>query len=358
MADEDSYDPFPNPKPEPTEFPVKREIIPPRDIYGSRSRTAEVAKRAGKAQREIKLCGKEFLAPDYYSWSSDDGAKYKTYFSYKYKNPDTCAKYEFNLVTSSSRPDVHKYATEHVYEIQLIGSFLRWMEKNDDGVAKRLTRNVNSDMCSEVVLPLLVPRTAWSNIKFGNKGDMAAVGSRPIDELVSQLSGHTRASEMFYLESTLNGMKAKMFRNEVVSPEHDTIPDRLALVAKASVLYDYLSHADVAGTFIKVSNRMRAFWDKMDQAGQKSSRDWPKTIQWREGYDRWETFWIKSFDQRWKDFKNALIADTLKDLDVKIKGSGSRALIALRDSINQQLNGLGDLSDIHFQIADDLLDST
>jgi hypothetical protein len=149
----------------------------------------QISERANTAYRTIPLCGENFLAPDYLSYNAaGSGNIYKPYFSYKYKNPNTCASYSWQIISSDTKPDNKDYATEHVYELQLINIFFEWMSKNDAGIKDRL-KNGKVDMCSGVIRPLLIPTTQWTNAKFGAGGSMTTVGSRPIDDLICQLSG-------------------------------------------------------------------------------------------------------------------------------------------------------------------------
>ncbi|KAK4040406.1 hypothetical protein C8A01DRAFT_35548 [Parachaetomium inaequale] len=351
IYDEDEVTPGPN----------KRDTITPSDRDSLDNSTVPLFSLAARdnAARSIPICGEEFAVPKYASYSSNGkGNTYKPYYSYKYQDPSRCASYKFELVQGETKRDQRRYATEHIYELQLVNHFLEWMQHNDAAIVNQLSKPSKKkpiNMCSAVIRPLLVPTRQWSNVRFGpGTGVMTTRGARPIDDLLSRLSGGTKHSaELVYLEEKLNGMKAKLFRGgQTVSPDGQTYPDKLAVVARAAVVYQYLNDEAVYGVFRSVSGRMRQFYERMDAASAKGNNALAKKIKWADGYRQWEREFLEANDAKWRAWKNGLLDEVLAEL----ASTRSPALIQLRASIQEQrAQGTGDLSDELFRASNKLL---
>ena len=112
--------------------------------------------------REIEICQATVQVPPYNSWNGAGiGNAYSSYYSYKYSNakPGSCVKYDFDIVSSSTQPDNKGYATEHVYEIQLINLFLNWMKDNNAALQAFLaTKNNKQPPAQEPRQHLQQPR--------------------------------------------------------------------------------------------------------------------------------------------------------------------------------------------------------
>ncbi|CAF9922352.1 hypothetical protein IMSHALPRED_005666 [Imshaugia aleurites] len=260
---------------------------------------------ARAATRDVQICGQSFSAPSYNSYSgSGIGNTYSPYYSYAFQLP-RCSTYSWALTQGSTAPDNAAYATEHIYELQLIAIFLRWLLANNASLQAYLAAGNNRNICANVINQLFFGQgQAWTVTTFGAGGNIKTPGSRPIDELMSQMSGGTRTSELVYLETHLNGLKAQLFSGS--TPSTKTLATaQLALVGETSALYLYLTSPHISSIFTAVSNRA------------------------------WQAAYLAQVDAGWQAWKAAQVAGAVAQITPKAR-AGSAMWQALLSAVNAQ----------------------
>ncbi|KAK4223441.1 hypothetical protein QBC38DRAFT_447334, partial [Podospora fimiseda] len=308
-----------------------------------------------RADRDVTLCQKSYDAPFYSSWHSNGlGNTYRPFYSYQWDLPSqTCTSYSFSLIKSAlAQPDDKEYATEHIYELQLVRNFLTWMLDNDPGIKSWLSASNKRNICSGVYNKYLIPTQQWhlSNIKWGTaQGSSTTKGSRPMDDLISQFSGGTsNSNEMVYLESKINGIKALYFGGK--TPNIDTLwREKLVSLARASLMFEYLADDTVKTTYKAVSNRMLDFWTRMDEAAKpRAVTSKPaKDIKWAEGYKKWEKQFLEGQDRDWQAWKNTM----LDSVEVELAAARPPATVEKAVLASVRAARLGKLSNAQFRAA-------
>lgn len=238
------------------------------------------------------------------------------------------------MTQGSTAPDGASYATEHIYELQLIAIFLRWLAANNAGLQAYLAVN-NRNICSNFVNQILFGEgRQWTVTTFGAGGNIQTPGSRPIDELMSQMSGGTRTSELVYFETHLNGLKAQLFGGNI--PSTMTMANaQLALVGESSALYLYLQDPNVSSIFQAVSNRVKTFYAKLDRACGRGARGpCAANVQWADSYQTWQAQYLQQIDTGWQAWKSAQVAAAVTQITPKT--SGSAMWQALLSAVNTQ----------------------
>ncbi|KAF6227892.1 hypothetical protein HO133_007620 [Letharia lupina] len=281
----------------------------------------EIEPRANSATRDITICGQDFSAPSYNSYSTTgNGNSYSPYYSYMFQLP-RCSTYNWALTQGPTAPDSASYATEHIYELQLIAIFLRWLAANNAGLQAYLAVN-NRNVCANFINQILFGQgQQWTVTTFGAGGSIKTAGSRPIDELMSQMSGGTRTSELVYLENHLNGLKAQLFGGN--TPSTMTMAAaQLALVGESSALYLYLQDPNVSAIFKAVSDRVKTFYAKLDRACGRGARGpCAANVQWESSYQTWQAQYLQQIDASWQGWKSAQVAAAVTQITPKTRGS-------------------------------------
>lgn len=355
----------PGPSPTPDD-PFPQWTLTGGDDDGGNASTRKTKKRFPHSlerratDRDIEICQATVQVPPYNSWNGAGvGNSYSSFYSYKYSNakPGSCVKYDFDIVTSATQPDTKDYATEHIYEIQLINIFLNWMATKNAELQVFLAAKNNkqpppknpANICNSLFNQLLFGQSSpWTTTKFGANGAIGTVGSRPIDELVSQLSGNARPTEMVYLEDGLNGLKAQLFGNKTPS-SFTLLVDKLAILARSAMLYGYLESEEISSIFQAVSTRMKTFYAKLDTAcAGKTTGPCGAKIQWADSYQTWQAEYLEQIDANWKAWKNGQLDQATTMLRTQYAGQAwAQTLLA-----NVEANI--DLQDAYYHIAGDL----
>ncbi|KAF6227567.1 hypothetical protein HO173_012206 [Letharia columbiana] len=294
----------------------------------------EIEARANSATRDVTICGQDFSAPSYNSYSTTgNGNSYSPYYSYMFQLP-RCSTYNWALTQGPTAPDSASYATEHIYELQLIAIFLRWLAANNAGLQAYLAVN-NRNICANFINQILFGQgQQWTVTTFGAGGSIKTAGSRPIDELMSQMSGGTRTSELVYLETHLNGLKAQLFGGN--TPSTMTMAAaQLALVGESSALYLYLQDPNVSAIFKAVSDRVKTFYAKLDRACGRGARGpCAANVQWQSSYQTWQAQYLQQIDASWQGWKSAQVAAAVTQITPKTRGSAMWQ--ALLNAVNAQ----------------------
>lgn len=340
----DPVDPFPDPG---------DSIIDNSTLTRSRKRFhnadfVEINARA--ATRDVSICGQGFSAPSYNSYSgAGNGNSYSPYYSYSFELP-RCPTYDWDLEQGPTAPDTAGYATEHIYELQLIGIFLRWVAANNDNLRAYLdvkSRNI----CTNFIGPMLFGTgPQWTTTTFGAGHNIKTAGSRPVDELLSQLSGGSdHSDELVYLNSHLNGLKAKLIGGATLSTM-TVVNAQLALVAESSAVYLYLRDPHVSTIFKAVSTRIKAFYAKLDSACEKNRNRGPcaANVAWENAYQTWQAQHLARIDGQWQTWKTAQVASAVAKIEPKTRGSAMWAGFLL--AVNAQENA-GKLSPRQYSFA-------
>ena len=298
--------------------------------------------RANSATRDVTICGKDFSAPSYNSYNgAGNGNSYSPYYSYMFQLP-RCSTYNWALTQGPTAPDSASYATEHIYELQLIAVFLRWLAANNAGLQAYLAVN-NRNICANFINQILFGQgQQWTVLTFGAGGSIKTAGSRPIDELMGQMSGGARTSELVYLETHLNGLKAQLFGGN--TPSTMTLAAaQLALVGESSALYLYLQDPNVSGIFRAVSNRVKTFYAKLDRACGRGARGpCAANVQWADSYQTWQAQYLQQIDASWQGWKSAQVAAAVTQITPKTRGSAMWQ--ALLNAVDAQTGTTGLLS--------------
>ena len=164
----------------------------------------EVEARANTATRDSAICGAFFSAPSYYSYNGAGiGNTYNPYYSYFFGLP-RCSTYSWALTQRPTASDDKSYAAEHIYELQLNAIFLRWLANNNADLQAYLAVN-NRNICTNFLNQILSGEgPQWTLTTFGAGGNIRTPRSRPLDELLGQMSGGARANELVFIDKELN----------------------------------------------------------------------------------------------------------------------------------------------------------
>lgn len=285
---------------------------------------------ASIADRTVIICGNTLYAPDYYSWNAaGQGNIYTNYYSYKYLNPG-CGKYDWTLVTPQQKLRT-AYATEHVYELQMLNLFITYMGTQNSQLEDWLN---GRDVCSGIIQRLLFMKGgSWTTVGFnggvGTNGDGVNPGTRPVDELVGEMSGGLgqpgdRSDEMMYLDTTLNGFKAKLFTpgSSLPSPSSQTYTARLEAVAQLSAVYLYLNDPTVRNVFKTVSLRVYNFWVKIDTACAAATAGICKIgpgFSWAKSYELFEIKFLGGMDDKALTYRNTHVTAAMDLINTAVQ---------------------------------------
>ncbi|KAJ4287358.1 hypothetical protein N0V90_012756 [Kalmusia sp. IMI 367209] len=338
--------------------------------------------RAVNKDRSVSICfDVAGSAPDFESYHSNPAEArmnpYPYYYTHTFSASSLCnhrLRFDFTKATgpSSRRSD---YATEHIYELQLLNQFILWLGWHSDAVADyyglpteqqandmlstgRMTEQERQafgnerteKLCKEVKSKLL-KASNWPN-DFWYKSDH----TKPvIHALLERLSSHAGDleflnrvppspdnTEFVYLDAPTNGLKAKLFQLQTPTIKHGYV-NKLEILARASSLFAYLNEAHVVRVWGAVSDRVHKFYQEMDKVKTSRSNWVLGKINWADEYVRWEDTFLRAAERRYRDWfvgelnmvmeevkmkalKNDVYSNQfqflLKDIEERIKDNG------------------------------------
>jgi hypothetical protein len=281
--------------------------------FARAERRADTRLVAREDSRTVKLCGEQYNVPAYESWHAAGGGTnpYSHYFTFSWRNPEnTCRRPDFRLTveTAATVRSTDIFATEHVYELQLLGKFHEWAAQNDPKISKRAA----GDFCRNVFTPLFKSKSGWpSTVPYSSR--------EAIYDLVGRLSGGHLPQEMVYLRDRINGKKKNWAAGNDIS-NYNTWQNELEELAFASAMYQYLRTDSIVDIFKAVSGRIRDFYIGLDNAvaaanaqGQKSKLG---DISWTEAYDNWVRIYFDAIDDKWKRYRQEAVRNVRRGLEM------------------------------------------
>ncbi|KAI9792053.1 MAG: hypothetical protein M1816_003035 [Peltula sp. TS41687] len=174
-------------------------------------RFQRLEKRASRVRKQVFVCGSRqpINGPIYTQGNS--GNNFRSY-GYEIKT-GLCSKWTFELLTgkageAAKATEGTTYATEHVYEAQLIDTFLQWIaqKKADKDTSKR-----KISACKDVIGGSVLLNKAFPGVSTRGNPGVFNGKTRPIVELAENLSGDDYEldgqSEMVFLAEYLNVFK-------------------------------------------------------------------------------------------------------------------------------------------------------
>ncbi|KAF2258562.1 hypothetical protein CC78DRAFT_572422 [Lojkania enalia] len=269
--------------------------------------------------RGISICWRQAgVAPGYESWHNAGSNPYQPYYTHRYRACGSRTTIQFSR-DAAGKPGV-QYATEHVYELQLLGQFLWWVGWNDPAVAAandlpsrqdaqaaldlgRITeqeynayaRLRQEALCRNIVKYLINANTQWTSSTWFRDP------TKPIiDALLERVSSHNGdKSEFVYLDEGTNSLKKSLFALETPS-DRTGWQNKLEKLAEASSLFEYLNQEPVVRAWGQVSSRVHAFYKELDLAQINGQWGLGKQIKWAESYAIWENSFLIEIETRWK----------------------------------------------------------
>jgi len=130
-------------------------------------------------------------------------------------------------------------------------------------------------------------KSQWTLTKFGNGANWGAVGSRPIDELLSAMAGNEHP-DFACLEERMNGIKKNIFSGGIQSGLTDW-QQNLVLVAETAAVFEYLE--EVGDLWQNVHKRVVTFFQKVDSAAVGTNVVAMKKFSWEQRH----MLWIREF---------------------------------------------------------------
>lgn len=255
------------------------------------------------------------------------------------------------------------YATEHIYELQLLNQFLLWLGWNDDNVARELGLPTNSEtkanmneaeheryghlrkdqFCSRHLQRNLLTdyftHQRWTEHPFGLPTKTEKVINALLREMSSDArdqAASTQDKEFVYLDSTINGLKTTLLQRNTPTTLNNW-EDKLEKLAAASSLFTYLGSDPVARIWGRVSWRVHGFYKKMDNVKTEQARIWPlgRTIQWADSYAHWEQEFLKDAERLWKEW----FVLEINAVSKQVKKSGNKFMENDLKIWNQDVDG-------------------
>lgn len=267
--------------------------------------------RAKNADRTMQVCGIDYLAPDYQSYSGTKDYGTAKFYSLQWepKKPGpNCDEYAWSLKTEDNAVAGVTYVTEHVYELQLINQFFT---------------SISGTFTCTQFKRYFEGGTQWTTTTFGAGGALSAPGSRPIDELISALPGNANP-DFAYLEAKLNSIKKNIFNPGTGTQSGlNNWRDNMVLVAQTQATFEYLEAvANIWGT---TNTRIVDFFTKLDRAAAGGNTNIMK-IGW---------------EARYKAFINEKLGT---DLDNSWAGWKTTQLTSIQTGIKNQLGAASALA--------------
>lgn len=287
--------------------------------------------------RDMQICGFWYSSPNYHSFSgTKDYAAAKFYrLQWEPKKPGpNCDTYGWTLQAEDTAHVGGNYVTEHVYELQLIGQFIKSVEDARGITCKQFKTYFEGG-------------TLWTSTKFGAGGSLNTPGSRPIDELLASLPGDAHP-DFAYLDAKLNGIKKNIFTG-TQSGRNDWAKN-MVLVAQTQTTFEFLE--EVSSIWVTTNKRIIAFFEKLDvAAAAPKGTSANMRIGWGDRYKAWiSTKLGTGLDNQWAAWKNK----ELSNIQTWIKndlGANSALAQKLVDKI-QTLKDTGRLEDVNFWLSD------
>lgn len=357
-------------QPEPTEL-VERSLVEDDDfkLLGALSNGTPLERRKShelekRAPRSITFCGNmEFYFPPYHSYTSANweagGSQTPAYPFFDY-TMRTCPHWEWRMTQQAQptvkRGNVDHYATEHVYEGQLVHKFMVWISEQADfqQFQASIKNKKNTGACQVFFIPFLWE--AWTT----GAGDV-----RIGQQLMNRLSNQDLAAEWAYLESDVNNMKAKVMMKADLWDDLMPIEDRLERLTRIALVFEYMRTPLIRGIYRTVSRRMRAIYHDLDQSLQGNIKDLKlrafmkamPTFSLEKKYIRWEKEHLIGIATKYREQRDRTVA-AARAHATKLKNSQSAQDrhegqileddIALRTGAQGQLrNGMFSLSTLY-----------
>jgi hypothetical protein len=211
---------------------------------------------------------------------------------------DKCTDVDFALTNQPTRSGTNNYATEHIYEIQMVKTFLTYMWENDDAIKKwrQQPANTAKTECD------LWQGFLWQDGTNPKWWDKSIIKPSPIEYVLEELSGgQNHIGEMVYLEDKMNNVKGNMFGDKV-KWDLPTWEDQIVVAARMAATILYLQDPAVKKVYGDVSKRMYAVWGTFDIEADEEHKD-PnlKKVKFQDGYIKWETEFIRGMETNWKN---------------------------------------------------------
>lgn len=295
----------------------------------------------GGLGRTTSICFREVGIPSYntYDRKHKTNNKYKPYYFYFQDGRIGCGKFHFELrETSADAPDVG-YETEHVYEAQLLWSFMSWFAgpNGDKALVAKREEWDGSDkgkwtsmakVCKYAYVPYLFrpyPRTTDQTM---------------VQRLTAELPGtNSHAEEFVYLEASLNRMKGQMFKLDSPSLER-SYQDKLRQLARIGLVFRYMAKEGIQTKWKATSARVRAFYHSMDKKGSQG-QGLEKLLTWEDKYVEWERRYAVMFTKHWKEWRDKAI----EAVEEQLEKEKIDYRVALQKAIDEEKSDDGLLSD-------------
>jgi hypothetical protein len=278
--------------------------------------------------RKTTVCSDKFDIPHYRNCEAGKIANniYSPWFGWKYDGPDQkdCYKFSYQYISQNTKPRTGQtFATEHVYELQLIDIFIRSLEENNV-IQAYLTAMPGRSFCRDIFGALFKPPISYApGFFFVGTTPMNLIGGRPIDSLTSRLSSQTRQVELMYLERKVNSAKQLwMSSKNWPSRLQYSVYERMVMVG---ALYKYLNEPLVRNVMCCVSRRMANVYRSVDTAmnmaivanfnnGQFNGL---QRFSFEAAYRAWERDLARG-QRKWKDWMLADYTQAIGALDIAL----------------------------------------
>jgi hypothetical protein len=265
---------------------------------------------------------------------------------------DQCTNVDFALTNQLVATGTNEYATEHIYEIQMVKQFLTYMWENDDAIKKwrQQPANTAAQECD-----------IWNGFMWqdgANKGwwddGMPLSDPSPIGYILEELSGGQHVNEMVYLEEKMNSIKGVMFGDKQ-KWDLTLWEQQLAMAARMASIIFYLQTTAVKTIYKDVSKRMYTAWGKFDVEAQSDApANELKQVKFQEGYIKRETKFIKGMETSWKK----QTARQAKEAEDKIRKASVKSQMDLKIADNialQRTTPAGKFNEANMSFATELL---
>ncbi|KAI9825105.1 MAG: hypothetical protein M1832_001425 [Thelocarpon impressellum] len=192
---------------------------------------------------------------------------------------------------------------EHIFEIQLISDYFKYMEKNDASIRSIMT-TFNRDACAAIYRPLLFPTKQWATT------DWAGLQA-PFKDFAAAISGgQAHSDEFVFLENGVNSMKGSMFNGDIPKPKGNPL-DNYVLVVRMALVFEYMRDVKVVDSWTKSSDRFFDACLRLESAIKTSptfvSGSW-QSIQWTSGYRTREAQMLLDVQTKARGARDTLMA--------------------------------------------------